>query len=94
MEDVRELYVAAIRARNHLAVIIYDHTKGYISRVARIATCTAGHDSLWHPIVVDPFIVDPWLAEALLPLHRLWRSGLLLIEPETFANDSTHFGLN
>ena len=36
VKDVRQLYAAAIRARNHLAVIIYDQTKAYMSRVARV----------------------------------------------------------
>jgi ATP-dependent exoDNAse (exonuclease V) beta subunit len=52
-EDVRLMYVAATRARDHLIVSLYRLTKDQKSRAALIAHHLEGADDLWQPAVAD-----------------------------------------
>jgi len=52
-EDVRLMYVAATRARDHLAVSLYRLVKDQKSRAALIAHHLEGADDLWQPAVAD-----------------------------------------
>ncbi len=50
-EDVRLMYVAATRARDHLIVSLYRNSRGKNSAAARIEEFMAGADHLWEPFV-------------------------------------------
>lgn len=51
-EDIRLMYVATTRARDHLAVSLYRTIKDQKSRVALIAKHMEGADDLWQPVTV------------------------------------------
>ena len=55
-EDVRLMYVAATRARDHLIVSLYRNSRGKNSPAARIEEFMEGADHLWEPF--DPPTVD------------------------------------
>ena len=55
-QDVRLMYVAATRARDHLIVSLYRSSRGKNSPAARIEEFMEGADHLWEPF--DPPTVD------------------------------------
>jgi ATP-dependent exoDNAse (exonuclease V) beta subunit len=52
-EDVRLMYVAATRARDHLVVSLYRTARDTKSRAALIATLMEDADDLWKPVNMD-----------------------------------------
>jgi ATP-dependent helicase/nuclease subunit A len=52
-EDVRLMYVAATRARDHLVVSLYRTVKDHKSRAALIAMHMEDANDLWQPITMD-----------------------------------------
>jgi ATP-dependent exoDNAse (exonuclease V) beta subunit len=52
-EDVRLMYVATTRARDHLVISLYRTVKDQKSRAALIAKYMEDADDLWHPATID-----------------------------------------
>jgi len=52
-EDVRLMYVAATRARDHLVVSLYRTVRDQKSRAALIVKHMDGADNLWQPVTVE-----------------------------------------
>ena len=60
-EDVRLMYVATTRARDHLIVCLYRNSRGGTSPAARIEELMEGADDLWEPFD-PPALQDQGLA--------------------------------